>query len=255
MTEWAFERFRCEPGDDGVLVVTMNRPEKLNAMDQQWFRELTELMGRVGIDGDPTRAVVLTAEGRAFSAGGDIDMFHDLNGDPAAVRPHLRRVYDAFHAVERCAVPVIAAVQGLAFGGGTELCLACDVVLAGESATFSFKEVTVGLTPGYGIVRGPDVLGRHWTRYLALTGRTIDAATAARAGLVHEVLPGAGLVPAARELAAGIAANSPLAVQVGKAFINRDTGAGYNESVEAVALLFSSAEHAAAVQAFRSRRS
>lgn len=253
MADHAYERFDCEPGNDGVLVVTMNRPEKLNAMDQLWFRELTELMGRVGVDGDPTRAVVLTARGRAFSAGGDIDMFHDLAGDPVAVRPHLRRVYDAFHAVERCAVPVIVAVQGLAFGGGTELCLACDVVLAGESASFSFKEVTVGLTPGYGIVRGPEVLGRQWTRYLALTGRTVDAETAARAGLVHEVLPDAELLATARELAAEIAAQSPLAVQVGKAFINRDAVGGFNESVEAVALLFSSPEHASAVRAFRSR--
>lgn len=253
MGDYAYDRFRCELSADGVLIVTMDRPEKLNAMDQLWFRELTDLMARVGVDGDRTRAVVLAAEGRAFSAGGDIDMFHDLEGDPGRVRPHLRRVYDAFHAVERCAVPVIAAVQGLAFGGGTELCLACDVVLAGESATFSFKEVTVGLTPGYGIVRGPDVLGRHWTRYLALTGRTIDAATAARAGLVHEVVPDAELIGTARTLAEQIARHSSLAVQVGKAFINRDTATGYNESVEAVALLFSSAEHAEAVRAFRSR--
>jgi enoyl-CoA hydratase/carnithine racemase len=243
---------RTEPAP-GVVLLTMCRPEKLNAMDRAWFGELIELMAGFGEDGR-VRAVVLTGAGRAFSAGGDIDMFADLDGDVARVRPHLRQVYDAFHAVERCAVPVIAAVNGIAYGGGTELALACDIVLAGESARFAFKEPTVGLTPGYGIVRGPEVLGRHWTRYLALTGREIDACRAERAGLVQEVHPDADLLHAAVALAAEIAALPPLAVQVGKAFINREAVGGFNESVEATALLFGTEEHRAAVAAFRSRR-
>jgi enoyl-CoA hydratase/carnithine racemase len=98
------------------------------------------------------------------------------------------------------------------------------------------------------------VLGRHWTRYLALTGREIDAARAERAGLVQEVHPDADLLPAAVALAAEIAALPPLAVQVGKAFINRDAVGGFNESVEATALLFATDEHRAAVAAFRRRR-
>jgi enoyl-CoA hydratase len=210
-------------------------------------------MGTIGVD-DDVRAVVLTGSGRAFSAGGDIDMFAGLAGDVTRVRPHLKLVYDAFSAVERCAVPVVAAVNGLAYGGGTELALACDVVLAGESARFSFKEATVGLMPGYGIVRGPDVLGRHWTRYLALTGRTVDAARAERAGLVQEVHPDEGLLPAAVALAAQMAAHSSLAVRVGKAFVNRDAVGGFNESVEAIALLFGTPEHRDAVTAFRAAR-
>jgi enoyl-CoA hydratase/carnithine racemase len=250
----AYERFRLESPEPGVLVVTMSRPEKLNAMDQLWFAELTRLMRAVGKDGDDHRAVVLTGEGRAFSAGGDIDMFHDLGGDVALVRPHLARVYDAFHAVEKCAVPVVGAVNGIAFGGGTELTLACDIAVAGESARFSFKEASVGLMPGYGIVRGPDVIGRHWTRYLALTGRTVDAAFAERIGLVQEMHPDDVLLEAAVGLAREVADNSPLAVQVGKAFVNRGTETGYPESVEAVALLFGTDEHREAVAAFRSRR-
>ncbi|GAA5135900.1 enoyl-CoA hydratase/isomerase family protein [Pseudonocardia adelaidensis] len=243
---------RAEPAP-GVVLLTMCRPQKLNAMDRLWFAELTELMAALGVE-DGVRAVVLTGEGRAFSAGGDIDMFADLDGDVVRVRPHLRRVYDAFHAVERCAVPVIAAVNGLAYGGGTELALACDIVLAGESARFAFKEPTVGLSPGYGIVRGPEVLGRHWTRYLALTGREIDPSRAERAGLVQEVHPDPDLLPAAVALAAEIAALPPLAVQVGKAFVNRDAVGGFAESVEATALLFGTPEHRAAVRAFRARR-
>ncbi|SFT93484.1 enoyl-CoA hydratase [Geodermatophilus amargosae] len=247
------ERFTRTDPEPGVAVLTMSRPEKLNAMDQTWFRELVEVMGTIGVD-DDVRAVVLTGSGRAFSAGGDIDMFAGLAGDVTRVRPHLKLVYDAFSAVERCAVPVVAAVNGLAYGGGTELALACDVVLAGESARFSFKEATVGLMPGYGIVRGPDVLGRHWTRYLALTGRTVDAARAERAGLVQEVHPDDGLLPAAVALAAEMAAHSSLAVRVGKAFVNRDAVGGFNESVEAIALLFGTPEHRDAVTAFRAAR-
>lgn len=247
------ERFTRTDPAPGVAVLTMSRPDKLNAMDQTWFRELVEVMGSLGVD-DDVRAVVLTGSGRAFSAGGDIDVFAGLAGDVTRVRPHLKLVYDAFSAVEQCAVPVVAAVNGLAFGGGSELALACDVVLAGESATFSFKEATVGLMPGYGIVRGPDVLGRHWTRYLALTGRVVDAARAERAGLVQEVHPDDELLPAAVALAAEMAAHSTLAVRVGKAFVNRDAVGGLAESVEAIALLFGTPEHRDAVTAFRAAR-
>lgn len=249
-----YERFRLESLASGVLLVTMCRPEKLNAMDQQWFAELTGLMRRIGKDGDPHRAVVLTGEGRAFSAGGDIDMFHGLDGDVQLVRPHLLRVYEAFHAVEKCAVPVVGAVNGIAFGGGTELTLACDVAYAAETARFSFKEASVGLQPGYGIVRGPDVIGRAWTRYLALSGRTVDAAKALDMGLVQEVHADDRLVDAAIAFAGEMADNSSLAVQVGKAFINRGTEVGYPESVEAIALLFGTPEHREAVAAFRARR-
>ena len=243
---------RTEPAP-GVVVLTMCRPEKLNAMDEQFFAELTEVMRRTGVD-DGVRAVVLTGWGRAFSAGGDVANFEAMDGDVRQVRPHLRRVYDAFHAVELCAVPVIAAVNGIAFGGGTELALACDVVLAGESARFAFKEPTMGLMPGYGIVRGPEVMGRHWTRYLALSGRELSADRAERAGLVQEVHSDEGLLPAAIELATEIAAHSALATQVGKAFVNRDAVGGFSESVEATALLFGTAEHHAAFTAFRAGR-
>jgi enoyl-CoA hydratase len=247
------ERFGRTSPRPGVALLTMDRPAKLNAMDPAFFAELRDVMAALSAD-DSVRAAVLTGAGRAFSAGGDIDSFHDLAGDTTRVRRHLRLIYDAFCSVERCAVPVIAAVNGIAHGGGTELTLACDVAVASESATFAFREPTVGLTPGWGVVRGPEVMGRHWTRLLALTGRVIDAPTALRAGLVQEVVPAGGLVEHALDLAAEIAANPPLAVQVGKAFVNRDTTAGFAESIEATALLFTTAEHRAAVDAFRAAR-
>ena len=246
-------RIRRTAPAPGVALLTICRPDKLNAMDETFFAELTEVMRGLGHD-DGVRAAVLTGEGRAFSAGGDVATFLELDGDVVRVRPHLQRVYDAFTAVERCAVPVVAAVHGIAFGGGTELALACDVVLAGESARFAFKEPTMGLMPGYGVVRGPEVMGRHWTRYLALSGREISAGRAERAGLVQEVHPDAGLLDASVGLAADMAAHSALAVRVAKGFVNRGAVGGLAESVEATALLFTTPEHRAAAAAFRDRR-
>ncbi|GAA2883345.1 enoyl-CoA hydratase-related protein [Pseudonocardia halophobica] len=246
------ERFDITSPRPGVALVTIARPDKLNAMDPLFFRELIALTGELGADPE-VRAAVLTGAGRAFSAGGDIASFREIAGDTARVRRHLRLVFDAFSSVERCPVPVIGAVNGIAHGGGTELTLACDVVYAAESATFAFREPTVGLTPGWGVVRGPEVMGRHWTRLLALSGRVIDAGTAARAGLVQEVLPDAALLDAALDLATEMAALPPLAVEVGKAFVNRGTEPGFAEAVEATALLFGTAEHRERVAAFLER--
>lgn len=243
-----FETIAVEHRGDGVALVTMDRPERLNPMNRQFFRELKTACDALDADPD-VRAAVLTGAGRAFSAGGDIEGFSQLSGTDE-VRAHLRVVYDGFHAVERAQTPVLAAVNGLAYGGGTELALACDVVLAADTATFAFKEITVGLTPGYGIVRGPAVLGRHWTRYLALTGDVLDAATAERAGLVQFVVPPDELLDIALAMAARIAARPALAVRVGKQFVNRGTAAGLEESIEATALLFGTDEHRDAVAAF-----
>lgn len=248
----SYERFALTRPGPGVALVTIDRADKLNAMDPLFFEELIAVTEELGRDPD-VRAAVLTGAGRAFSAGGDIDGFHDMAGDTARLRTHTRLVFDAFSAVERCPVPVIGAINGIAYGGGTELTLACDVVLAGESAAFAFKEPTVGLTPGWGIVRGPDVMGRHWTRMLALTGRTIDAATAERAGLVQEVHPDGELLDAAVALATEMAELPPLAVEVGKVFANRGTGEGFAEALEATVLLFTTPEHAERVAAFRAR--
>ncbi|MFV0457506.1 MAG: enoyl-CoA hydratase/isomerase family protein [Actinomycetales bacterium] len=252
------DRFEVTWPRPAVALVRLNRPDKLNAMDQRFFAGLIALMQQLGQEGDEgldeTRAIVLTGAGRAFSAGGDIDMFAGLAGRTSAVRPHLRVVYDAFHSVERCPVPVIAAVNGVAFGGGTELALACDIVLAGQAARFAFKEVTVGLSPGFGIVRGPDVIGPAWTRLLALSGLEIGPDRAREIGLAAQVHPDGELVESALDLAAQIAAQPSLAVRVGKAFLNRGTHIGFDESVEAIALLFGTPEHAEAVQRFRSRK-
>jgi enoyl-CoA hydratase/carnithine racemase len=233
---------------DGTATVTLDRPEKLNAMHRAFFEQLAATMAE--LDGDPeVRAAVITGAGRAFSAGGDIESF-ELLTDVRAARDHLRVVFDALDSLTRCSAVVIAAVNGIAFGGGTELTLACDFALASTAATFGFKESAHNLMPGFGLVRGPEVIGRAWTERLALTAETIDAAAALRIGLVQEVVEPAALLPRARELASMIAANGPIAVEEIKAFVHRHHAAGLAEITEATALLFATDDHRIARDSF-----
>jgi enoyl-CoA hydratase/carnithine racemase len=238
---------------DGVAVVSIDRPDKLNAMSPAFFHELPRVLDDLCGDAE-LRAIVMTGAGDAFSAGGDIASFADLDGTDA-VRRHLRRVFDAFWAVERAELPVIGAVNGIAYGGGTELALACDMVIASERARFAFREATVGLIPGYGVVRGPAVIGRHWTRWLALSADILDAEQAREIGLVQRVVPHDALLDEALALARRIAENPRLAVAVGKQFVNRDTYDGLLESIEMTALLFTTEEHREGVRAFVEKRS
>jgi enoyl-CoA hydratase len=244
-----YETLLVEDVGDGIVTVTMNRPDKLNAMNPQFFHDLIGVMD--SLDADNTASIaVLTGAGRAFSAGGDIETFAALS-DVWAYRRHLRLVYEAFHRVERTSVPVVAAVNGIAFGGGTELTLAVDLAVASERAQFAFKEPTVGLMPGYGVIRGPEVIGKRATRYLAMTAREIDATEALRIGLVEEVVPHDELMTRAVALAKELASNAPLGVRLAKQFINRSQDSpGITESIEATALLFTTRDHQEGVSAF-----
>jgi enoyl-CoA hydratase/carnithine racemase len=248
------EVLAVERRPDGIAVLTMNRPEKLNAMGPAFFRELPQVLD--SLDADPAiAACVVTGAGRAFSAGGDIDSFAELK-DVRAYRRHLRLVYDAFHSVERAGVPVIAAVNGIAFGGGTELTLACDLAIASERAVFSFKEATMGLMPGYGVIRGPEIIGRRATRLLALTGMEVNAVKARELGLIEEVVSHSELLDQAIQLATMIGSRAPLAVRLAKQFINRGQDSpGLPESIEATALLFTTEDHKEAVDSFINKRS
>jgi enoyl-CoA hydratase/carnithine racemase len=247
------ETFLVERRDDGVAVVTINRPDRMNAMNKTFFYELSAVFDDLDGD-DDVGAAVLTGAGRAFSAGGDIEMFESLT-DTQAYRRQVKLVLKAFNDVEMADVPVIGAINGIAFGGGTELTLACDLAIASERARFAFKEVTVGLMPSYGVLRGPDVIGLRATRYLALTGRDIDAHRAREIGLVDEVVAHDDLLDEAIALAAEIASNARFGVRYGKTVINRNQGyPGFGESVDATALLFGTDDHKDAVAAFLESR-
>lgn len=245
--------FRIDKRDDGTAIATIDRPDKMNAMDSAFFRDLLALMDTCDAD-VAIDTCVITGAGPAFSAGGDFRTFQQLQ-TIRDIRRHLRLVYDAFHSVERAEVTVIAAVNGVAFGGGCELTIASDFAIASTRARFAFKEATVGLMPGYGVIRGPEIIGKRWTRRLAMTGEEIDAATALRIDLVQEVTEPDDLIDAAIALAARIRQNAPWGVRLAKQFINRDQGApGVAESIEATALLMMTDEHKTRIEAFFASR-
>jgi enoyl-CoA hydratase/carnithine racemase len=246
------ETFEIDRRGDGTALVTINRPGKLNAMNHAFFGELPAVMRQLDDDPD-VRVCVLTGAGQAFSAGGDIEDFHGLTGI-ADYRRQVKMALEGFLAIERAETVAIAAVNGIAFGGGTEITLACDIAFASARARFAFKEITLGLMPGYGLVRGPEVMGRAWTHWLTLSGDEVDARKALEIGLVQHVSPPETLVEDALALAARMAAHPPMALRIAKRFINRHAPDAIAESIEATAFLQSDPDTRARVEAFVNRR-
>lgn len=244
-------RLRVDTPRPGVALVTMDRPDKRNAMDPRFFHELIAVMGQLGAD-PAIRACVLTGAGSAFSAGGDLASFTELHGT-ADHRRQLSLVFDAFGSVERAEVVVAAAVNGVAYAGGLELVLACDLAVAGAGARFAFKEVAVGLMPAFGMLRAPQRIGEGWARRLVLTGDDIDAAQAERLGLVQQVVPDAEVVDTALGLAERIAAHPPLGPAVAKQVLAMGVDARDVAAREATTVLFATEEHRIAVERFLAR--
>ncbi|CAH1653013.1 MAG: enoyl-CoA hydratase/isomerase family protein [Chelatococcus sp.] len=240
--------------DGPVAVVTIARPHKLNTMTRRFYANITATLRGLEQDGG-VRVVVITGAGeRAFSAGGDIGSLDSL-GDMVDRRAYQREAMAAFLAVERCPLPIIAAVNGLALGGGCELTLACDIVIAAEHAEFGMPEAALGLVPGYGVIRAADKIGRAMTKLLIATRRRIDSATALRIGLVEEVVPSAALLSHALAMAREIAESSPLALEIAKRIIDRNlTQADLDYSTEALAVLQASPDVREGTAAFLGKR-
>ena len=233
-----------------VATVLMERPEKLNAMTPSFWRDLREVLDLLTADGE-TRAVVITGAGeKAFSAGGDIVGFTELK-TIEDMRSYQIDAMSAFAHVERCPLMVISAVNGLAFGGGCELVLASDIVIASETATFALPEAALGLVPGFGALRSPDVIGRQMTKFLIATGDVIDARRALEIGIVQLVVAKHELLTQARALAVRIAARSPLALSVAKRMVNRTIDhASQDYSVDEITKLQASEDRAEGIEAF-----
>ncbi len=232
------ERVRCAPGPP-VARVTLARPEKLNALDQATLLELDRvfehLRGQVAAG---LRAVIVTGAGeRAFAAGADIAELAGL--DAAAALEASRRGNRVFSKIAAFPVPVIAALNGFALGGGLELALACTLRIAAEHAKLGQPEVRLGLIPGYGgTQRLPRLIGRGPALQMLLSGEPVDAATALRLGLVNQVVPAEGLMAAAEACAATIAANGPLAVQYCLEAVRAGAEGGLSQGLELESRLF-----------------
>jgi enoyl-CoA hydratase/carnithine racemase len=211
---------------DGALAeIVLSRPGSLNALSTALLAELERVLGRLAADG-AVRAVVLSAAGdRAFCVGADLKERAAMSdAQLLAQRPAFRAAFGALLGLPQ---PVIAAVHGFALGGGCELALSCDLIVADETAIFGLPEVTVGLVPGCG---GTQLttrrLGQGVAADLVLTGRKVDAAEAARIGLADRVVPAGTAGQSALELAGQIAANSPVAVRAAKRAIRLGSGLG-----------------------------
>ncbi|MBR0135797.1 MAG: enoyl-CoA hydratase/isomerase family protein [Clostridia bacterium] len=219
-----------------IGILTVSRPEALNALNSAALEELAARAEEVKGD-ESIRVLIVTGEGKAFVAGADIAEMKDL--DAEAGRAFGIKGQAALTAIEKLPIPVIAAVNGFALGGGCELSLCADIRIASEKAKFGQPEVGLGITPGFGgTQRLPRVIGLSKAMDLILTGRMIKADEALSIGLVDKVVPPEELMNEAMKLAGLIAANAPVAVRASKAAIRRFTGAALDKDLDFEAELF-----------------
>jgi len=195
---------------DRIATITVNRPDKLNALNNRVIAELGEMIDSLRADRD-VGGIVLTGAGRAFVAGADISELEEVAGDSAEALA--KRGQSVFRRFETSPKPTIAAVNGFALGGGCELAMACHVRVASENAKFGQPEVKLGLIPGYGgTQRLPRLVGKGRALQLLLTGEMIDAQEAFRIGLVNRVVAANELLSAANAMMRAMLANAPLAL-------------------------------------------
>jgi enoyl-CoA hydratase len=243
--------------DDGVVVVTIDRQDALNALNRETLSELRDRLREVATDTE-TRVVVLTGAGdRAFAAGADIKEMTEmtvLEGHAWGALGH-----ECSRLLESMPKPTLAAVNGFALGGGCELALACDIRYAAERATFGQPEINLAIIPGWGgTQRLARAVGAGLAKDLILTGRSIDAAEALRIGLVSAVYSGEELLGRVLETAALLAAKSPLALSAAKDAANRalqgDLGAGLSYEAILFSALFASEDQTEGMRAFVEKR-
>ncbi|MCH4218205.1 MAG: enoyl-CoA hydratase-related protein [Megasphaera sp.] len=243
--------------EDGIGVLTINRPKALNALNTDTVVELNDCVGK--IENDPeVKVLIVTGSGKkSFVAGADIVEMSTKN---AIEGRHFGKIsQDTFTRIENLPQPVIAAVNGFALGGGCELACACDFRYASENAKFGQPEVGLGITPGFGgTQRLPRVVGRGYGKEMIFRANMIDAQEAHRIGLVNAVMPQEELMDYAKKVAKEIAGNAKIAVQLAKTAVNRGincdviTGIAYEDEV--FGLCFSTDDQKEGMAAFVEKR-
>ena len=240
-----------------IAVATINRPKALNALNSEVLTDLDELVSAVKADAD-IRALVITGSGeKAFVAGADIGEMSTLTKEGGeAFGKHGNNV---FRAIETLPIPTIAAVNGFALGGGCELALSCDIILASEKAKFGQPEVGLGITPGFsGTQRLPRRVGVAKAKELIFSGKMIKADEAEKIGLVNAVYAPEALMDGALEMAKTFTKNAPIAVKYAKACIDRgmqmDIDDGIAVENELFAMCFATADQKEGMGAFLEKR-
>lgn len=213
---------------DRVGLITLNRPKALNALNDQLVDELWEALDGFEAD-EHIGAVVITGSDKAFAAGADIGAMANFSHMDAYKGDYITRNWER---VKTCRKPVIAAVAGYALGGGCELAMMCDMIIAGDTAKFGQPEIKLGILPGSGgTQRLPRAVGKAKAMDLCLTARTMDAAEAERAGLVARVVPAERVLDEALEVASTIAGFSLPVVMMIKESVNRAFEGSLNEGL------------------------
>ena len=241
----SYEVFKVEK-KEGYAVVTFNRPDKFNAANAQIFRELTDAVNE--LDADPeVGCIVLTGQEfvhpkkgtpyHVFSAGADVEQFAHV-GQVEAGYDFIKICFEPFKAIEYSETPVIAAVNGAAFGFGFEIQGCCDFSFAGKSARFALKEVNHGAIPAWAISRGVERYGNSLIAYLAMSTKEIEPEEARRLGIVIDVYEDDELMPKVEELAARIGKNSALAKTFIKRSLNRNAMLHYEDAERFMPTIF-----------------
>jgi len=240
---------------DNTTVITINRPESLNALNAQTIKELSSALDELNAD-TSCRVIILTGSGeKSFVAGADIKEFSDFGQEKA--EELARNGHNTlFNKIENMTKPVIAAVNGFALGGGLELTMACHIRYASENARLGLPEVTLGLIPGYGgTQRLPKLVGKGMANEMIFSAKMIPAAKAKEIGLVNEVYPIEELLTKTKELADVIARNSPMAISEAIHAVNlSDTDQGFETEIRSFGELFDLADKKEGVSAFLEKR-
>jgi enoyl-CoA hydratase len=243
--------------EDGIATLTLDRPGRLNAIGSDTVALLHDALDAIEKEGT-VRVVVVAGQGRAFSAGADITELDRLQTAHDFAR-FVRSLTDSFGRLARLPLPSIAAVDGLALGGGFELALACDLRIAGAEARFGVPEVRLGLLPAAaGTQRLARLLPAAVAKQLLMTGEALSADEALRWGLVNQVVPAGEAQATATELARSLAAGPPLALAAAKRLVAEGVELPFDTAVglerDAVALLFATADRQEGVTAFLEKR-
>lgn len=247
---------RYEITENKIAIVTISRPEALNALNTQVIAELEQTVEMIEKNSDLS-AMILTGEGRSFVAGADIGEQYPL--DLSRGREWGQRGSAVMRRIEKLAIPTIAAVNGFALGGGCEIAMACDIILASEKAKFGQPEVGLGITPGFsGTQRLPRRVGAAMAKELIFSGKMISAVEAERIGLANHVYPADELMDKAMEMAESFAKNAQIAVRYSKACIDRGMETGIDEGIamenELFAMCFATGDQKEGMKAFLEKR-
>lgn len=248
---------RLEAVEPSIYLLTINLPKALNALNQATIRELRDALQIVASD-DGARVLLVTGAGdKAFVAGADIRAMQEMS--PIQGQQFARETMAVFRQLETLPIPVIAVVNGYALGGGNELAMSCDWILAAETAVFGQPEVNLGLTPGFGgTQRLSRLVGRARAMELITTGRQIKADEALRLGLVNHVYPSERLMGEALNMAKLVASKAPIAVRLCKEAIQRgqdlDLDNACQFEAQVFGLAFSTEDKKEGVTAFIEKR-